>query len=783
MNWKEWLGEKNDLGLSIANKKYRHGDESVEEFIRRACNGNKALMRLYREKKALLGGRTNANRGLDTGGSYMNCYSSGYVLDDYRDIMQVATNIGITFKGQGGQGVSMSKLRPKGSPIGKDYTSDGIIPFMKVFNEVTDATSQGGSRKGALMISLDARHKEAMDFIHVKSGLGIIEKANLSLEIDDEFMEAVQKYYETGEVVTLHESRDYSGHLVEYDVVPIDIFKALVDNCYDWGDPAALFTNRFRNYNLMEFVDDYQIETCNPCGEQPLPKNGACCLGSINLSEFVIDPYTENARFDFDDFCDAVKIMVEALDDIVEENYSRHPLKEQQETSYNYRNIGLGVFGYATMLMKMGMRYGGSDALMFTDYLFTLMFRTAVQKSSNLAILRGCFPMYSEKVWDSEIIKNHFTPEEIIQFKQNGLRNCSLLSVAPNGSIANLLNESGGCEPEYAISYTRRTVGMTDGEDTYHKVYCKAAREWREMHPGEELPDYFVSSEDIPWQDRVATQAVMQRHVDTAISSTVNLPEDATKDDIAGIYLEAWKQGCKGITIFRNNCKRLGILTTESSKTTKNESTEGVEAVTGDSRGSEGHSEGMIAGYSGGLARGEIIKASDKSVGKKRTLRTGCGTLHCEAFFDPESGDLREVYLSKGSTGGCGQFMVGLSRMVSLAARGGIDIEDIVDQLKSAGTCPSYAVRRAKFGDTSVGSSCPVAVGNALIAMHEEMVQQINFNIAVNEVSKKNNDEAAVREIAKVNKIDIPKCPECGGDLVFEGGCCTCKQCGYSKCD
>ena len=787
MNWNEWLGEENELGLSIANKKYRHANETFEDFLHRACNGNEKLMKLYREKKALLGGRTNANRGLDTGGSYMNCYSSGYVPDDYREIMKVATNIGITFKGQGGQGVSMSKLRPKGSPIGKTYTSDGIIPFMKVFNEVTDATSQGGSRKGALMISLDARHKEALDFIHVKSGLGIIEKANLSLEIDDEFMEAVQKYYETGEVVTLHESRDYSGHLVEYDVVPIDIFKALVDNCYDWGDPAALFVNRFRNYNLMEFVDDYQIETCNPCGEQPLPRAGACCLGSINLSEFVKEPYSENAWFDFKDFQDAVDVMIEALDDIVEENYSRHPLKEQQEMSYNYRNIGLGVFGYATMLMKMGMRYGSRDALTFTDNLFRTMFKTAVYASSRLAEERGCFPMYSDKVWDSEIIKRHFTQLELDILKESGLRNCSLLSVAPTGSLANLLGESGGCEAEYAISYTRRTVGMTDGEDTYYEVYCKAAREWREKYPEKELPDYFVASEDIPWRDRVATQAVMQQHVDTAISSTVNLPEEATKDDIAGIYLEAWNQGCKGITIFRNNCKRLGILTTGVPKDTKNESTETVEAVTEAPTSSQGHSEGMdICVGSGrgdnGLSRGTIIKASDRFVGKKRTLRTGCGTLHCEAFFDPDNGELREVYLSKGSTGGCGQFMVGLSRMVSLAARGGIDIEDIVDQLKSSGTCPSYAVRRATHGDTSVGSSCPVAVGNALIAMHEEMIQQLNFGL-VPKVEDKTTVAGTHPFLVKRFNINVPKCPECGGDLVFEGGCCTCKQCGYSKCD
>lgn len=358
-----------------------------------------------------------------------------------------------------------------------------------------------------------------------------------------------------------------------------------------------------------------------------------------------------------------------------------------------------------------------------------------------------------------------------------------------DNAIANLLGESGGCEPEYAISYTRRTVGMTDGEDTYYEVYCKAAREWRALHPGEKLPYWFVASEDIPWRDRVATQAVMQQHVDTAISSTVNLPEEATKDDIAGIYLEAWKQGCKGITIFRNNCKRLGILTTDSSKDTKNKSIDEVETVTEAPTSSQGHSEGMDICGDSGLARGEIIKASDRFVGKKRTLRTGCGTLHCEAFFDPDNGELREVYLSKGSTGGCANFMVGLSRMISLAARGGIDIEDIVDQLKSCGTCPSYAVRRAKFGDTSVGSSCPVAVGNALIAMHEEMVHQLNFGL----VPKVNNeaDEVIVECTTvdgkyyqlKPKSLNTVKCPECGGDLVFEGGCNSCKQCGWSKCD
>ena len=262
----EWLGSDNEVGISIGEKKYIHPDETFDEFIDRVSANDSTLKDYILRQIILLGGRTFANRGIDNQASFFNCYSHGFVKDDYKDIMQTAMNIGLTFKAQGGQGISLSKLRPAGAPIGNEYTSDGIVPFMKIFNEVTAGTSQGGARKGALMISIDARHKEAEAFIKIKSQECLIEKANLSLEIDDEFMEAVQEYYENGNVVTLHEIRNYDGHIVEYDVVPIEIFKMLVDNCYDWADPAALFVNRFRNYNIMQFDDDYQIETSNPCG-------------------------------------------------------------------------------------------------------------------------------------------------------------------------------------------------------------------------------------------------------------------------------------------------------------------------------------------------------------------------------------------------------------------------------------------------------------------------------------------------------------------------------------
>lgn len=755
MTVEQWLGKDNKIGIDIWHKKYQYNNENFEEWLDRVSAGDQELRKLIVEKKFLMGGRTLANRGTDSTGSLFNCYSRGYVEDDYSDIMDAAKDIGVTFKAQGGQGISLTKLRPKGTPIKKKYFSDGIVPFMKIFNEVTAGTSQGGARKGALMLSIDARHKEAETFIKIKSKDGEIEKANLSLEIDDEFMRAVEKYYDTGEVVILHEKRNYAGHEVEYDVTPINIFNMLVDNCYDWADPACLFVNRFRNYNLMQYDDEYEIETCNPCGEQPLPKHGACCLSSLNLSEFVVNPYTPTAHLNTEDFLHAIDVGIRTLDKLIDENYNRHPLQQQRDMSYNYRNIGLGIFGYATALMKLGLKYGSNEAIEFTDDVFSLLFKRAVFASNNLAKELGTYPKYKECVFDSNIIKNHFTPDEIDGLKEHGLRNCSLISIAPNGSLATLLGESGGCEPEFALKYTRRTVGMTDGEDTYYDVYCKAAKEYMDANHTDMLPDYFVGSADIPWQNRVLTQAAMQNHVDTAISSTVNMPNSATKEDIAHMYLLAWSTGCKGITMFRDGCKRLGILTTDNSdKDTDKNDTQTYE-----------------------LPRGAIIECSSDLVGKKRKLTTGCGSLHVLAFFDPYDGSLQEAYFNKGSTGGCASFMTGLSRTVSLLCRAGVDIMTIKDQLDSTGACPSYAARTATRHDTSPGSCCPMAIGNALVDMYKEMQQDIGDN------EEENSADAIISKPTQVQRIESnDKCPECGSVLEHVGGCDLCKNCGFTHC-
>ena len=249
---------------------------------------------------------------------------------------------------------------------------------------------------------LEVLAKEAEDFIKIKSEGGRIQKANLSLEIDDEFMECVKKYYDTGETITKHIKKDYNGNIVEYDVVPVNIYKLMMSKAYDWAEPGCIFTNRFRKYNLMEYCPDYTIEICNPCGEQPLGKNSACDLGSINLSEFVIYPFSSKAQFEFDEFERAIDIGVRALDEIIDENKDNHALEEQKKMSLNYRNIGLGTMGMWDMLCKLNMKYGSGESKEFIDELFRFMFRSAVISSSKLAREKGAFPIsanLSKKPW------------------------------------------------------------------------------------------------------------------------------------------------------------------------------------------------------------------------------------------------------------------------------------------------------------------------------------------------------------------------------------------------
>lgn len=476
--------------------------------------------------------------------------------------------------------------------------------------------------------------------------------------------------------------------------------------------------------------------------------------------------------FNFKDFMNTVDIAVRALNDVLDEGLPLHPLKEQRESVRDWRQIGLGIMGLADLLIKMGIRYGSEESISFCDSIGYAMAYQAMKTSSDLAKKYGAYPKFNlEAVSKSPYLSTHFPEKEGAKLDLDcGLRNSQLLTIAPTGTLSTMLGISGGIEPIYANYYTRKTESL-HGHDEYYKVYTPIVKEYMEknnLSDDSQLPDYFVTAQNLNYRDRIDMQAVWQTHIDASISSTVNVPNSFTVEETEDLYMYAWEKGLKGVTIFRDGCKRTGILTTDKKEDEgKKVNKEETKSETSDP---------TVKNQANQLDRGVIIKADDNCVGKKRTLQTGCGTLHCEAFFDPYTGDLLETYFSKGSKGGCSSYMCGLSRMISLAARGGVDIYSIVDQLKSVTTCPSYAVRTATKHDTSKGSSCPIAIGYALLDMYNEMQSEIFDD---------DTEYESAKEDKKVNypSIQSPKCPICGGFLVYEGGCNTCKECGWSKCD
>lgn len=747
MTVQEWLGKDNQLGKDIWEGKYRYNNETFDEWISRVSGGNTTIAQLIREKKFLFGGRILANRGLENKGrkiSLSNCYVIEPPEDNIESIFDCAKKLARTYSYGGGCGVDISKLSPRGARVNnaaKETT--GSVSFMDLYSMVTGLIGQAG-RRGALMLSISCEHPDLEEFIGIKSDLDRVTKANISIKITDKFMAAVKNRTP----FTLSFTRLETGETITKEIDAYEMFHKMCEMNWDYAEPGMLFWDRINNWNLLSCDDEFEYAGTNPCAEEPLPAGGSCLLGSINLAEFACD-----TGFDFESFKHCVKSSVIALNEVLDEGLPLHPLKEQRESVYDWRQIGLGIFGLADLLIKLGIKYGSPEAIDLCDMIGHTMADMAIKTSAVLAKEYGVYPKYKpEAVEQSAFYSKNALGETKELVESFGLRNSQLLTIAPTGSLSTMLGVSGGIEPIFANYYTRKTESLK-GHDEYYKVYTPIVKEYMDGHglkDDSELPDYFVTAQTLDYKNRIYMQSIWQSHIDASISSTVNVPNDFTVEQVEDLYMTAWDAGLKGVTIFRDGCKRAGILTV------KNDTEESVETP---------HT----------LERGMIIKADDNCVGKKRTLRTGCGTLHCEAFFDPDNGQLLETYFSKGSSGGCNNFMIGLSRMISLAARGGIDVYSIVDQLKSSGTCPSYAVRTATKHDTSKGSSCPVAIGNALLEMYEEMMDEVGYP----DVEEKES-EVVTPKIMPVSKA---KCPQCGGELVFEGGCNTCKNCGWSKCD
>ena len=760
MNVEQWLGKDNKLGVDIWQRKYRKGNETFDQWLDRVSGGDDAVRDAIKSKRFLFGGRILSNRGItDTKVTYSNCYVITPPEDNIESIYDSRKKLARTYSYGRGAGVDLSKLAPAGAKVhNQAEQTTGAVSFMQGYSQTTEEIGQMG-RRGALMISLDCHHPDLLDFIDMKAKSDSVTKANISVRVTDDFMRAV----ENDDEWVMSFTREETGETITKTAKARDIFSKLCLNNWNWAEPGILFWDRIEQYNLLENNPEFEYAGTNPCAEEPLPAGGSCLLGSINLAEFVND----KCEFEWDDFYGTINVAIRALNDVLDEGLPLHPLQEQRDSVRDWRQIGLGVMGVADMLVKMHLRYDSDDAIEHCRDVSQALANHAMYVSASMAREHGkTYPKYEVGTLDTDFVRNNADSITYNAIEKYGLYNSQLLTVAPTGTLSTMLGVSGGIEPIFAKSYKRKTESLHD-KTTYYDVLTPIYQQYADKHGltvNDEFPSWFVDSSEINSIQRVKMQAAWQLGIDASISSTVNLPKSATVDDVANIYMEAWRHGLKGITIYRSGCMREGVLVVADENNVKEDAA--LSYCTNDDM----------------LPRGYIVDCQNDLVGKKRKLQTGCGSLHVLAFFDPIDGNLREVYFNKGSTGGCANFMTGLSRMVSLLCRAGVDIMTIKDQLDSTGVCPSYATRRATHHDTSAGSCCPMAIGNALVDMWHEMQEGINDD--EDDMVDAADCASAVPSEQQVsnNGNNAVTCPECGNELVFEGGCNICKNCGWSKC-
>ena len=562
------------VGAEIVRRKYLHeGERDFGDAVERisACfdGGLREKIRV-----ALLnadffpGGRSLFALGCK--GKFKATTSNCYVLpspaDSLDSIFEVGKQMAVIFSQGGGCGVNVSRLRPQGARVrNASRTSTGAVSFVSFYDKIASLINQNG-RRGALLVGLACDHPDLEEFLKVKQNDDRIQSANISILFDDTFMKAVA----LGAKYRLRFNVDSTGERIARELDAADFFRRFGDSNRDYAEPGAIFIDRVRSWNLLSADPEYRIEVANPCGEFFGNAYSACNLGSLNIYSLIGRPFTEQAELDADLLRERVAMAVEALDAIIDNGCELQPLAENRRNVQDYRQIGLGVFGLADALIALGIRYGGPTAILFCGRLFREIFLQALRTSNRLAREKGAFPRCRPDLLIRAPILQFLQsaePNLLADIRQFGLRNASLLSVAPTGSISTMCGYSGGAEPLYGLAYQRTTHSLAR-QGKLFPVFARSVRDLMRKRGMEkaaaeslrqEFP-YIVTAHDIDPIERVRMQAAIQTYVDNGISSTVNLPAGATTEAIMAIYRTAWQTGCKGITVFVAGSRRTAIL-------------------------------------------------------------------------------------------------------------------------------------------------------------------------------------------------------------------------------
>jgi ribonucleoside-diphosphate reductase alpha chain len=641
------------------------------------------------------------------------------VEDSMESIFDAVKNTAIIHKSGGGTGFSFSSLRPGGDIVGSTKgVSSGPISFMTVFDTATEAVKQGGTRRGANMGILRVDHPDILNFITSKDDNARFNNFNISVAITDSFMQAVRedKDYDLINPRTNKVVKSLKARLV---------FDTIVNHAWKNGEPGIVFIDRINAINPTPGIG--LIESTNPCGEQPLLPYESCNLGSINLARMTREGALDNQKLR-----STVWSAVHFLDNVIDVN--KYPIEKIAEMTRSNRKIGLGVMGWADMLIQLDIPYNSDKAVALADEVMGFIQREGKKASAALSEERGVFPNYTGSIYDEKI----------------KLRNATVTTIAPTGTLSILAGCSSGVEPLFAVSFVRNVMEGTKliEVNPYFEKVAKERGFWSRdlmeriadegsLHGFDEIPDdvktIFTTAHDISPMEHVAMQAAFQKHVDNAVSKTVNFPQDASPKDVEDVYMFAYKLGCKGVTVYRDGSREEQVLST--GKTKKEAEPTQVKIVP--------------------RKRPQTIK------GETRGMKTGCGNIYITVNED-ENGQLFELFTHMGKAGGCAASQAeAIGRLVSLALRSNIEPEAIINQLKGI-TCHEQTW-------TSGGkiTSCSDAIAKAL----EKYLARAG----------KGNGNGGNGH-SKGEAMRIGACPECGGAVEHEGGCAVCHSCGFTKC-
>jgi ribonucleoside-diphosphate reductase alpha chain len=677
------------------------------------------------------------------------------VGDSMDEIFESVKHAALIHKSGGGTGFSFSRIRPKNDVVKSTKgVSSGPISFMTVFDAATETVKQGGTRRGANMGILQVDHPDVLDFVTCKQQNDRLNNFNISVAMTDPFMDAVEKDGEYDLVSPRNKA-------VVKRLQARKVFDTIVNMAWKNGDPGIIFLDRINQHNPTPHVG--RVESTNPCGEQPLLPYESCNLGSINLAKMLAK---HGKAVDFDKLRHTVRQAVHFLDNVIDVN--RYPIDKISEMTRANRKIGLGVMGFADMLLEMGIPYNSDDAVKLGETVMKFITDEGRKMSEELAKERGAFPNFKGSIYD----KPGLAP----------VRNATVTTIAPTGTLSIIAGCSSGIEPLFGLTFVRRVM---DGAELLevNPVFERVAKErgfysdelMKEIaeHGGctnvptvpEAVQRVFVTAHDITPEWHIRMQGAFQKYTDNAVSKTVNFPHSATQKDVEKVYLLAYKLGCKGVTIYRDGSRDEQVLSTGATEKARRAAATGQHVT--------------VASASPELAEEKKPRHRPPlTQGVTQKIPTGCGNLYITINEDEEG--ICEVFSTMGKSGGCAASQSeAVSRMVSLALRSGVSIDSIIKQVKGI-RCPSPA-----WGEGGSILSCPDAIGRAL-----ERYMKEGMNHRYQKPKAAAAPQATVGYVSSdcaqggnKNHLGLcPECPDCGGLLEFGEGCAFCRGCGFSKC-